>query len=247
MPAIGNRSKKWATAMAIVFTWPGVPVTACASIRPRTSYTPAERSPASRVIGPKAVLSSTCACSSTSAISRFQITWRCSASRMSFMVAPNNCGPDPELIRGQDRNCLQHQVPIARELHTPAFPHERRRLRLGDHHRAGMPLERHERIARQFRTTSVISGIEIEDLALLARPARGFWNLRLLPCRARRSRDHVPGEELDRHAMHAHVELLLVARLVAFPQVFYVRSRKIPIRERDHDFMSLADVAHLAA
>src|SRR5438309_11849106 len=100
-----------------------------------------------------------------------------------------------------------------------------------------MPLERHERIARQFRTTSVISGSEIEDFALAHCPSCWFQNLRLLPCRARTGGDDVPSEEFDRHAVYAHMELLLVARLVAFSQIFYVRSRMIPIRERDHDFM----------
>ncbi|MEY9766647.1 hypothetical protein ABH988_007432 [Bradyrhizobium ottawaense] len=47
-----------------------MPVTACASIRPLRSNTPAERSPHSRTIGLKAVRSSTWACSSTTAISR---------------------------------------------------------------------------------------------------------------------------------------------------------------------------------
>ena len=67
---------KWLTDSAMELTWPGVPVTACASIRPLRSNTPAERSPASRTIGEKAVRSSTCACSSTTAIRRFHITWR---------------------------------------------------------------------------------------------------------------------------------------------------------------------------
>jgi len=43
-------------------------------MRPPVSYTPAERSPASRVMAPNAVCSSACACSSTTAINRFHIT-----------------------------------------------------------------------------------------------------------------------------------------------------------------------------
>ena len=39
------------TDSAIELTWPGVPVTACASMRPLRSNTPAERSPHSRTIG----------------------------------------------------------------------------------------------------------------------------------------------------------------------------------------------------
>src|SRR5215204_2570961 len=44
----GKRAMKWRTASAMELTCPGVPVTACASIRPSRSNTPAERSPASR-------------------------------------------------------------------------------------------------------------------------------------------------------------------------------------------------------
>src|ERR1700751_1460871 len=56
-------------------TWPGVPVTACASIRPCRSNTPAERSPASRTDVETAVPSMVCACSSTTAINRFHMIW----------------------------------------------------------------------------------------------------------------------------------------------------------------------------
>src|SRR5438105_11385687 len=64
------------TDSAIELTCPGVPVTACASILPVRSNTPAERSPHSRTIGEKAVRISTCACSSTTAISRFHMICR---------------------------------------------------------------------------------------------------------------------------------------------------------------------------
>ena len=67
---------KLPTAAAIAFTWPGVPVTACASILPCRSNTPADRSPDSRTEGEKAVRTSVSACSSTTAIRRFHITWR---------------------------------------------------------------------------------------------------------------------------------------------------------------------------
>src|SRR5215510_4772312 len=64
---------KCLTDSAIELTWPGVPVTACASIRPWLSKMPAERSPASRTIAEKAVRSKVCACSSTTAIRRFHM------------------------------------------------------------------------------------------------------------------------------------------------------------------------------
>ena len=63
------------TARAIELTCPGVPVTACASMRPSRSNTPAERSPASRTEVLKAVRSIVCACSSTTAIRRLHMIW----------------------------------------------------------------------------------------------------------------------------------------------------------------------------
>src|ERR687897_508525 len=54
MVSSGKRAMKWRTASAMELTWPGVPVTACASMRPWRSKTPAERAPASRPIGDEA-------------------------------------------------------------------------------------------------------------------------------------------------------------------------------------------------
>jgi hypothetical protein len=69
----GKAAMKCFTDSAIELTWPGVPVTACASMRPDRSKTPADRSPASRTIGEKAVRIRVCACSSTTAIRRFHM------------------------------------------------------------------------------------------------------------------------------------------------------------------------------
>src|ERR1700676_4102328 len=52
---------------------PGVPVTACASMRPSASNTPAARSPDSRTMVEKAVRCRVCACSSTTAIRRLHM------------------------------------------------------------------------------------------------------------------------------------------------------------------------------
>ena len=65
---------KCLTDSAMELTWPGVPVTAWASMRACRSKTPADRSPHSRTIGLKAVRSSAWACSSTTEMSRFHIT-----------------------------------------------------------------------------------------------------------------------------------------------------------------------------
>ena len=60
------------TEAAMVLMWPGVPVTACANMRPRRSNTPAEMSPASRADVLKAVRTRVWPCSSTTERSRFQ-------------------------------------------------------------------------------------------------------------------------------------------------------------------------------
>src|SRR4029077_14813697 len=76
MVATGKWRRKCFTDSAIELTWPGVPVTAWASIRPCRSKTPADRSPHSRTIGLKAVRIRVCACSSTTAIRRFHMICR---------------------------------------------------------------------------------------------------------------------------------------------------------------------------
>ena len=82
------------TDSAIELTCPGVPVTACASMRPWRSNTPAERSPHSRTIGENAVRISTCACSSTTAIRRFHMICRSMSLVASVMSAlPCACNP----------------------------------------------------------------------------------------------------------------------------------------------------------
>ena len=57
----------------MVLTWPGVPVTAWAIMRPCGSNTPAERSPASRTDVENAVRTRVRACSSTTEIKRFHM------------------------------------------------------------------------------------------------------------------------------------------------------------------------------
>ena len=84
MVCVGYRSRKKFTDAAMALTWPGVPVTAWANMRPRKSNSPAERSPASRTVVEKAVRMIDCACSSTMAIMRSQsILLRTAPSAMS--------------------------------------------------------------------------------------------------------------------------------------------------------------------
>ena len=73
----------------MALTWPGVPVTAWASIRPWVSKTPAERSPASLAAVEKAVRIRVWACSSTMAIRRFHMIWFWISERAEFLLMPS--------------------------------------------------------------------------------------------------------------------------------------------------------------
>ena len=64
----GYSSRMLTTAIARLLMWPGVPVTAWATMRPRRSNTALARSPASRTIGLNAARWSARACSLTVAI-----------------------------------------------------------------------------------------------------------------------------------------------------------------------------------
>src|ERR1700730_1423213 len=62
---VGNASTKYLPAAASELMWPGVPVTACATMRPRRSNRALARSPASRTTGLKAMRCRALACSLT--------------------------------------------------------------------------------------------------------------------------------------------------------------------------------------
>ena len=113
------------TDSAIELTWPGVPVTACASMRPCRSNTPAERSPHSRTIGENAVRISVCACSSTTAISRFHMICRSISSALRRHVG----------LHARLRSPLDHDTPGRVDARVEARGHERRGVVLGDHRR----------------------------------------------------------------------------------------------------------------
>ena len=81
----GYFARKLFTDAAIAFTCPGVPVTACASMRPDVSKAPAEMSPASRADVLKAVRTRAWACSSTTDRSRFH--WICIRIRSSVVAS----------------------------------------------------------------------------------------------------------------------------------------------------------------
>src|SRR6516165_3941079 len=128
MPASGYTSRKWRTALAMELTCPGVPVTACASMRPCASNTPAERSPASRTEVLNAVRTSVCACSSTTAIRRLHMIWVWSCASSAFgratMLSPLSACGGAELLDQRVLLCKTLQL-----------------LTLLDHNSAGLCLD----------------------------------------------------------------------------------------------------------
>src|SRR5216684_7304613 len=88
MVSSGKAARKCLTALAIELTWPGVPVTAWASMRPSASKTPAERSPASRTEVEKVVRTRVCACSSTTAMRRDHMIcmWICARAEFALLI-----------------------------------------------------------------------------------------------------------------------------------------------------------------
>ena len=89
MVSTGCLAMKCPTPSAMELMCPGVPVTACASMRPRRSNTPAARSPASRTLVENAVRTSVCACSSTTEIRRFHMTcwWMVDSVAVGLMAS----------------------------------------------------------------------------------------------------------------------------------------------------------------
>jgi len=85
----GYTSRTCFMARAMELMCPGVPVTACATIQPRRSKTPADRSPASRTMDVKDVRISAAACSFTTPISRFQQMSRVIGSNSISALASN--------------------------------------------------------------------------------------------------------------------------------------------------------------
>src|SRR5215475_4194021 len=86
-------------ASAMELMCPGVPVTACATMKPRRSKTPAERSPASRTMEVNDVRWSAAACSFTTPMSRLQQTSR-------VMGSMDGLDPDDEALRRWLISCV---------------------------------------------------------------------------------------------------------------------------------------------
>src|SRR5262247_689712 len=89
-------------ASAMELMWPGVPVTACATIHPRRSKTPAERSPASRTMEVKEVRIKAAACSFTTPMRRFQQMSRVMGSNL-VLASPLSSLRAPDSALGSRR------------------------------------------------------------------------------------------------------------------------------------------------
>src|SRR5581483_6819812 len=137
------------------FTWPGVPVTACASMRPWRSNTPAERSPASRTEVENAVRSMVCACSSTTAISRFHMiwVWICASAALGRATMKSN-------LAASERN-ITELVDLRLEQRTD----DGRGVVLGDHRRTDDLCTRREVAAPIDRHGVKFTGLGIEQCA----------------------------------------------------------------------------------
>ena len=106
-------------ASAMELMWPGVPVTACATMKPRRSKTPAERSPASRTIEVNDVRMSAAACSLTTPTSRLQqmsrVTGSIMSSRRCVAAHVRRRATHGGLVEGHDRTRLLHPLRVGGE------------------------------------------------------------------------------------------------------------------------------------
>src|SRR6187200_1025353 len=100
-----------AAALARLLMWPGVPVTAWATMRPRRSNTALARSPASRTIGENAARCKARACSFTVAISDCHRTSSSMESNVVVISLP-----------------LRDQARVWRHGDRPTGPDDRRRF-----------------------------------------------------------------------------------------------------------------------
>ena len=126
--SVGCSARIAPAARARLLMWPGVPVTAWATIRPRRSNTALARSPASRTIGENAARWSARACSLTVAMRLCHST--------SSSIGSNVIGAH-----------LGDQRAVGRQLRRPARPDHDGRLALLDDRRAGDPLADAESLA----------------------------------------------------------------------------------------------------
>src|SRR5262245_31862163 len=227
---------KCLTDSAIELTWPGVPVTACASMRPCASKMPAERSPASRTIDEKAVRSRVCACSSTTASRRFHMICRSMSFGTLHMLGSSVC----LRARRQDQSLasIDGDVEARRHVGRRAFLNDQRG-----------PVNVH---ARQQRAT-------LENLHDLA-PAKAHIEYGTRADRRRRrpprngreacrqfalgGGEHHPAHDLYLGVGNMPRKQTAILGLKLLAKGRNVAGRQLPIGQADHDFVALPGVAH---
>src|SRR6185437_2723011 len=177
------------TAFAIELTWPGVPVTACASMRPWRSKTPADRSPASRTDVENAVRNMVCACSSTTAISRFHMiwVWICASAALGRATMTSN-------LAAGERN-IAELVELRLEQRTD----DSGGVVLGNHCRAGNLYARRQIAPPIDRHVLEFAALRIEQRTVRARLrfARLYRHRFCELALRRRAHRHHPAQDLD--------------------------------------------------
>src|SRR5215211_5278602 len=190
----GTSRRKWYMLVAIALTWPGVPVTAWATMRPRRSKRPAERSPASRTTLVKEVRIRARACSSTTETSRFQRTSsRIGSSFPCAMPTTSRSGSGPGRSRLLYLDQEQRWIPSPP---PPPVPRKRRPDRGGSDRRPVPPGNPRLRAGRSRAHPSGLLAGRPRRLLLRCRAGSRVWGLRL---RGARSASPVVRPDLPGH------------------------------------------------
>src|SRR5579872_4250605 len=229
-----NRLARVWPAAASELMWPGVPVLAWATIRPRASNRPLARSPASRTIGEKAIRCSALACSLTIPI-RFD--QRISSSIPSISIAPISVAFG--LVRpggGDAADIVHHRAPTWRQDDSGLALLDHRRavqaLAAGqagavvDRRRAGLgPERRLERPLRDAGRPRRHQGL----LAAILGPLGG----------------KTPAHHLDRHVRGIDAVLGEVGVLERAAHRLGVAAERGVIVEGDRDLVLLAEITQV--
>ena len=231
---------KWRTDSAMEFTWPGVPVTAWASILPWRSKTPAERSPDF---------------AHDRAEGRAQQSLGLLLDHGEQPV-PHDLAPDGGKAAGcvghavtilQRRAAIQDDAALRIDDGVEGGGDEGGGLVLGDEGGAldagtgreiGAPIDRHLHRA---------AGVGIEHPpppGLGRREASGRGAVHGTRALGRRAHGQRPGQDLDLPMGNDAREERAIFPLEGLAQQGGVRFRQIARRQRHHDLMALADIAH---
>src|SRR3981081_1105107 len=237
MVSTGNSRMKWMTLRAIEFTWPGVPVTAWASMRPSRSNTPAEMSPASRALVGKAWRGGRWPPAGGPAPRR---------RRAGGSTSPAG-GYRPKRSWGAySCHILQHDLAQGIDAGAEALRHDGGGAILDDQRR---PVERHagaEHVALMQGGVLVPAGGRVQHLAVAAWLWRGgfFGNTGGLGPGPVGGDREGPGQRLDLELGNGAAEHCFVSRLEAPAQVGRSVGTEGLVGQRHGDLVALAAIAH---